>query len=546
MYNLLTDSFFPVLLRSGYRSWICASELLSLSGEDDDFPVEFAWPRADFNIAAHELALGIAQLALDLRDEDVWEDLWAAPLSRPAWEERLRPFVPAFELGGDSPRFLQAFEPLDGAPAPVEALLIDTPGQNGQKKNADLLTHRARFPAFGLRAAAMALYTLQAFAPSGGAGNRTSMRGGGPLSALVVPLAADGAPQPLARRLLANLVPMRAPKPERLAAALPWLAPTLVSDKTAGRQVHPHDGDVEALQVYFGMPRRIRLVVSEERGRCPLSGEEEPLVTDFVQKPWGVDYGPTWQHPLTPYRQQNETSEPFSLKAKSGRLSYRDWVGVAIGAEDQRLARPAEAVRLARGLRRSDLMPEGAAEPRLRVGGWAMNNMEAIAYLFAEEPLHLAPTEAEQKALDDLARRFAEAGSMAASCLRRALKSALFGDGASVALDKGVLDAAGATFIATAEAAFHAGLAGFLADPAQNEEAATRRFLGALRKAALAEFEERAPVPLDKPEDAGRIVAALSRLQSDLSGRTGAGKKLFGMLRLPEPQRNKATTEEPA
>jgi CRISPR system Cascade subunit CasA len=86
---------------------------------------------------------------------------------------------PAFFLTGEGPRFLQEFDGIDGDEKPIEALLIDTPGENGQKKNADLLTHRRRCEMLGMPAAAMALYALQQFAPPGGAGNRTSLRAGG-------------------------------------------------------------------------------------------------------------------------------------------------------------------------------------------------------------------------------------------------------------------------------------------------------------------------------------------------------------------------------
>ncbi len=119
--------------------------------------------------------------------------------------ERLAPLVFAFSLDGDGPRFLQELGGVDAEGNPVEALLIDTPGVNGQKKNADLLTHRNRFEALGLPATAMALHALQQFAPSGGAGNRTSMRGGGPLTTLVIPAAPHDERPPLWRTILANL-----------------------------------------------------------------------------------------------------------------------------------------------------------------------------------------------------------------------------------------------------------------------------------------------------------------------------------------------------
>ncbi len=56
-FNLLLDPFFPVLTRNGRRGWLPFSELAA-SGDDE--PLDFDWPRADFNIAALEFAIGVA------------------------------------------------------------------------------------------------------------------------------------------------------------------------------------------------------------------------------------------------------------------------------------------------------------------------------------------------------------------------------------------------------------------------------------------------------------------------------------------------------
>ena len=103
----------------------------------------------------------------------------------------MKPLAPAFNLLGDAPRFLQDLEPLEGRGNPPGMLFIDSAGDSTAKKNADLMVRRGRYDALPLPLAAMALYTLQAFVPSGGAGHRTSMRGGGPLVTLVKP-AAEG------------------------------------------------------------------------------------------------------------------------------------------------------------------------------------------------------------------------------------------------------------------------------------------------------------------------------------------------------------------
>jgi CRISPR system Cascade subunit CasA len=78
----------------------------------------------------------------------------------------------------------------------------------------------------------------------------------------------------------------------------------------------------------------------------------------------------------------------------------------------------------------------------MRVAGWAMNNMDAVAYLSAEQPLHLAASEGAQIALDLAAKRFAGSGEAAAAMLVQALKAALFSEGAKPATDRAVFEEA--------------------------------------------------------------------------------------------------------
>ena len=108
---------------------------------------------------------------------------------------------------------------------PVDMLYIDSAGDLTVSKNADLTVKRNRFTSLTPAEAAMALHTLQAFAPSGGAGNRTSMRGGGPMTTLVQPRDEDTVRFPLWRLIFANVLPGRPSRPrggeERSALAPP-------------------------------------------------------------------------------------------------------------------------------------------------------------------------------------------------------------------------------------------------------------------------------------------------------------------------------------
>ena len=98
--------------------------------------------------------------------------------------ERFAQVRDAFVLDGAGPRFMQDREELVGGVVPISGLLIDSPGANTIKNNVDLFVKRGRVTTLSRAAAAMSLFALQTFAPSGGAGHRTSLRGGGPLTTL--------------------------------------------------------------------------------------------------------------------------------------------------------------------------------------------------------------------------------------------------------------------------------------------------------------------------------------------------------------------------
>ncbi|WP_170975797.1 type I-E CRISPR-associated protein Cse1/CasA [Rhizobium sp. FY34] len=558
-FNLLSDKFFPVVTRLGARRWVAFE---GLRQEDGDYPVAFDWPRGDLNIAAFEFAIGVLTLAYQPEDHGDWTAIWRAT-SDIDLSERLTALSFAFNLAGDAqgrgPRFLQDLDPVEGDVNEIEALFIDTPGINGQKKNADLLTHRGRFPALGVQAAAIALYALQQFAPSGGAGNRTSLRGGGPMTTLLWPDRADtSSSAPLWRVLLANLPQVASGAgylgDEDLPRALPWLASTLTSQGKPPLEISQTDPRAHSLQAFFGMPRRVRLVTGGE-GACSLTGEVGPLVTGFVQKPWGVNYG-AWRHPLTPYRQAKETELPYTVKPKSSRFGYRDWVGAAIGrAEKVHAAFPAEPVS-ALGARAETLRRDGYAACRLMAAGWAMNNMEAGTFLQSVQPLHLAEDETKAHELARLAIALADAGDAAASLLRSNLKLALFGDGAKTSTDSGVFEEATDAFFERTDDAFHATLEAIVLQDQASDQAddqkSRKRWLALIRRTALDLFDLHATALLADAADikvALRVTDAYRRLRAAL-GDFGKVSAALGIEQPVAPQKlqksRKATEEQSA
>lgn len=346
-FNLIREPWIPVATAAGPRT-ICPDQITE---PDVLFP---AWPRADLNIACLELLIGLVALA----DPPASREDWLARRNPDSdrLRERIVHYAAAFDLDGEGPRFLQDLEPLAGEPAAPDMLFIDSAGENAAKKNADLMVWRNRYPALEPALAAMALYTLQAHAPSGGAGNRTSMRGGGPLVTLVEPRAGCS----LWNLVWAN-VPCGVPQ---AVDKLPWMRATRVSD--TGGQVH--ESPDAAIEAFFGMPRRLRLVF------------EDGLVTGVIQRPYGTNYG-LWRHSLTPYYRMKAGEESLPVHPRAGLFGYRNWLGVVTQADKlrQRAAALDEYDARVRDRERR--------EAQVIVAGWAMDNMKPRDFTLSRQPL---------------------------------------------------------------------------------------------------------------------------------------------------------------
>jgi len=250
-FSLLSAKWIPVKRADGSRDPIAPHEITS--DLDSNPIVSFAWPRPDFDLAAHEFLIGLLAVAFPPKGQRDWLHYFQTPPTPEELREVFQPYAAAFSLDGEGPRFLQDFSLLEGEPSPVEALFIEAPGMSQAtiNKNNDLLVKRGRISVLSRASAAMALYTLQQFAPEGGSGHRTSLRGGGPLTTLVVPGAPKyGAPPILWRKLWLHVLDgwpldgMRAPR------AFPWLAPTMTSESG----VTVNEADADCLQAFFGMP----------------------------------------------------------------------------------------------------------------------------------------------------------------------------------------------------------------------------------------------------------------------------------------------------
>ena len=539
-YDLRRESWIPFRRRSGRVEW--GAPALLTDRINDDPVVALAAPRPEFDGALHEFLSGLLTVALGPADEGAWRAWWDTPPSPDELRAAFDRLPNAFDLEGDGPRFRQDASAADLAGVgvgDVEQLLIEAPGDQTTKFNKDLFIKRDRVARLSRPAAAMALLTMQTYAPGGGQGHRTSLRGGGPLTTLVDPrVTPDGewreAEQPLWRLLWANVETAaqwarRAPgvPPVALADLFPWLGPTRTSEK--GRApVTP--ADAHPVQAYFGLPRRIRLEFDDAGGRCDLTGREDArTVTGYRMRNYGVQYA-AWQHPLTPHYQA-PSGEWLPIHGQPGGVGWKDWMGLTLLPRGEEKRRPAAVVAhaLAPGGRAAAM---GAPTLRVRAFGYDMDNMKARAWVDAAVPA-FAPADAARAALLwDVADRLTNGTGMVATALLGAVERALYARPEDAPGDRSAVKAElwGAT-----EAPFYATMAR-VADPATTADASRQllaEFRDVLDGTAGAVFDRWCATSGVAPEAMRRAVAARYGLVSTLRGFGKLGEKLYTTLDLP-------------
>lgn len=426
--NLISDIWMPFRKADGELE----SLSLHLISEGDFFDV--GYERADFQGAAYQFLIGLLQTTFAPADMQIWKQYYDQPPTSEQLAEAFSKVKTAFELDGDGALFMQDFDSLDEAkPSPVSGLLIEAPGGNTLKQNTDHFIKRGIGEQMSLKTAAMALFTLQVNAPSGGQGHRTGLRGGGPLTTLIMPSESTAS---LWQKLWLNVMDQKSfaqhyaqgyAQAEGLldSRVFPWLAPTKQS-KQAGSEVYSEQ--VAALGMYWAMPRRIRLNVEQKSGDCALTGKaSEIVVTQYQTQNYGYNYAGSWAHPLTPYRSnpKKPDDDKYSVKAQPGGLFYRHWHTLLFEDSIDGF-HPATIVQYHE--RRAEALNMDEEKWRIWAFGYDLDNMKARGWYSAIFPvLHIDPDDRlefldEVKGLISVAMDYAK-------LLRKQLKQAWFGEG---------------------------------------------------------------------------------------------------------------------
>lgn len=537
-YDLLKENWVPVRRRDGRRNFLSPLDL-PVAAHEANPATAIDCGRADLSAALREFVAGLYSTALVLPDIETWLERRDAPPTREELSQGLNRWGRAsFAIDGDGPRFMQDLDPLtDAEELPIDTLLIDGPNEEMLRKNTDHFQHRGLFPAVSRAAVAAMLFAVQSWSPAGGRGGRTSIRGGGPLSTLVRLAPEKAEPNLWRDGIWPNLVPdldgaaRRSPH-----SPFPWMRETLVSDKGAivpGEEINP-------FEIFFAMPRRLRLVFAPGEGRlCPITGLADPVMAQgFRRQSFGNNYpSETYRHPFTPYYRQKEGDpQRLPVRAKPAHGSYRSWSGLVLEESGKKAAtrEPAEIVSRIRHFAPED------ARILIDLHGYEMAQAKAESWVEATMPTPRFVDEKTEAALFRLAKELVEGADQAGQILRVQVLSALHDDPKRARGD--VSRIAEALWRAT-EPHFHRLISGLAAG---DDMQLRREWLGELRREALRIFQrETAGLdPIGRRMDS--LAKATYRLGTGLAGYGPEGAKLFQKLGLPPPERKQAASKRRA
>lgn len=419
MVNLIDDPWIPVVRRDGLRETIAPWEI---TGGTEPL-IRLDAPRPDFNGALIQFLIGLAQTAIPPGDNRDWRRMFKTPPPPNELKDAFAPYSHAFNFDGEGPRFMQDYDLNEGVESPVDRLFMEMPGEQTLKLNTDHFLKRGTVERICRTCCAMALFTLQTNAPSGGRGHRTSLRGGGPLTTLVTGTT-------LWETVWLNVLPRdqfeilgnaaKTADPDRF----PWMGPTRTSVKnevTAPTDVHP-------TQIFFAMPRRIRIDLDHpESGRCDICGcASDALVSRYSTKDGGVNYKGAWKHPLTPYYQPKNAEEPLPKHGQTDGISYRNWLGLVQNDPESR-TQPALAVQVFRNERQRYLTDYLGYSAPLWAFGYKTDNMKAVCWNESTMPLIHVGDESRER-YEGVVTALIKTADLVAASTRGCIRKALFGD----------------------------------------------------------------------------------------------------------------------
>jgi CRISPR system Cascade subunit CasA len=323
------------------------------------------------------------------------------------------------------------------------------------------------------------------------------------------------------------------PDDERWARIFPWLAETRTSENDSATL--PED-DTDLLQCFFGMPRRIRLIINGGTdGECDLDDlSGNGMVRSFRTTNYGVMYA-GWQHPLSPYY-VDKSKGKLPFHPQPGLVTYEDWMAWW-GLRDGVPARNVQSwkERMDALTMRGGVDLAATRERGLWAVGFDMDNMKARGFLDERIPYFEPRSDDAEwaKRFQDTVTRLVAGARETASQLQYELRRARYAkrDGDSFKLldnaPKSAFEDVAAQLWRDTETEFRDALKQLHeGDPTDVTFEVRRKFHNLLRKTALRLFDDACEIDTLADQDAKRLVDARAALLTVFSANGKVAKAL--------------------
>jgi len=406
--NLINDAWISVRRKNGEKIKIAPWQITEAIGTDKEI-IELAAVRPDFNGAVIQFLIGLLQTTCAPKGNSDWRVWFNNPPSSTELKNKFESIVLEFNLDGTGPRFMQdlTIEKEDPKVETVERLLIDWPGEAALKKNTDFFVKRNHRVNLCLTCGVQALIAMQLNSPEGGRGFLTGLRGGGPVTTLIVG-------DTLWKMIWLNVLDinefnsMACFTKNDKKDLFPWMGET--------RKGNTHittTQDINPAQIYWSMPRRIRLIFKHSESICNLCGEKtEIFIETFYSKTYGVKYKNV-AHPLTPtYVKDNDILSKHQREA----VGYKFWSSYVYGDSDGQ-SNPAKIIKTARGRHIDDI--------RMCIFGYNMNSNKPKCWYEGVMPIIFIDNETQWKHYNAEIAMLICAADMARYFLSKAVAKAL-------------------------------------------------------------------------------------------------------------------------
>ena len=381
MYNLLHERWIPVKRKTGEKpEYISPSQITD--GLATNPIIALAAPRPDFNGALIQFLIGLVQTAYPPADESEWRKKFRSPPSPDELKVAFERYTDAFNLDGDGPKFMQDLFIKDGVNHQIDQLMIDIPNDEMIKKNTDHFQKRDKIHHICQSCCTIALFTLQINAPQGGRGHYTSVRGGGPLTTIVL---GDNLWETIWFNVLSKKELSRYGDITKNSDVdrFPWLKPKRSQDGG----ITMTSLDANPVHAFWGMPRRINILFEKNslKEKCDVCGSVCDIhATHYTDKSYGISYNGGWLHPLSPYIIDQKTNEHIPRHKVQGGITYQHWLGLVFNSTfNNNLNEPAAVIHTYREERSN---PEDSSM-RLWAFGYDMEKKKACCWYDGIMPL---------------------------------------------------------------------------------------------------------------------------------------------------------------